>query len=679
MAGRRAGSTFFHDLVDVIRCDWLLLRRHPKLRLSAFGVCFIPAIYAVIYIASLWDPTAMAPHLPVLIVNHDAGTVFEQQTIEVGKALADKLKKDKKLGFSDEPDEARALEAVRRGDADFALLIPANFSELAVRGQQSGAGVLTVYVSEGNNYTGANVARKFAPEVTRKLNELLAEKRWSKVAAIAADSRLKIAKLKDGVTQLRDGSTQLREGLDKASAGAEKLTAGLAKADQAGGQLKAGAGKLDDASQKLVTGMKQLGGGIAQMNDKLPANSDLQKLQDGSIALADGQQKLNAGLVKLHDGSGRLVDGLDQLRTKSADIPIWGGKVSDGALRLEHGAKQINTGLEQAREGSGKLADGSEQLKGGVVALTNGVMKLGDGIRLMHSKMPPADKLDEYAEGMHKLANGNGQLANGLTALHTGSGQLNEGLKKLDDGATRLEAGLKTLDEAVPANLNIPDINPEGYASSVKTDIQVVAPVPNNGSAFATNFVPLSLWVGAVMTSFLFHYRKIPVRVQHHNRWAKTLGKMLIPILIAFFQVQIMLIALWIVLGIKAQSPLLLAFTLLSASAAFITIVMALVRWLGDTGKVIAVLFLILQLSASGAIIPIELSGQFFQDIHPWLPFTYAVAAIKVALFGAYDGRWLPQWLGLMAGPAVLLPVIVYLGPWKPQPDAQYRPALDID
>jgi putative membrane protein len=64
---------------------------------------------------------------------------------------------------------------VRKGDLEFALLIPADFSAHAVPGITRGAGQLVIYTSEGNTYGSANMARRFASEIGHQVNEMLNE------------------------------------------------------------------------------------------------------------------------------------------------------------------------------------------------------------------------------------------------------------------------------------------------------------------------------------------------------------------------------------------------------------------------------------------------------------------------------------------------------------------------
>ena len=80
--------------------------------------------------------------------------------------------------------------------------------------------------------------------------------------------------------------------------------------------------------------------------------------------------------------------------------------------------------------------------------------------------------------------------------------------------------------------------------------------------------------------------------------------------------------------------------TLALSATTFLCIVVALTRAMGDAGKAVAMIFLAVQLSSSGGILPVELSGSLFSGISPWLPLTWVVRAMKISLFDAYGGEW---------------------------------------
>ena len=64
----------------------------------------------------------------------------------------------------------------------------------------------------------------------------------------------------------------------------------------------------------------------------------------------------------------------------------------------------------------------------------------------------------------------------------------------------------------------------------------------------------------------------------------------------------------------------------------FSMVVYTTVSTFGNAGKALVIVFLVLQLSGAGGTFPIELSSRFFQTINPFLPFTYAIAAMREAV-----------------------------------------------
>ena len=69
-------------------------------------------------------------------------------------------------------------------------------------------------------------------------------------------------------------------------------------------------------------------------------------------------------------------------------------------------------------------------------------------------------------------------------------------------------------------------------------------------------------------------------------------------------------------------------------SVVFVTIVYTLVSLFRNVGKALAVILLVLQIAASGGTYPIEVMPEFFQSIHPLLPFKYAIGGLREAVGG---------------------------------------------
>jgi len=642
--------TFFRDAAAIFRMEMTLFRRFPKLRISAVGVMVIPALYALIYLASVRDPGAHTGELKAAIVNLDRGLEYRGQPVNMGKDIVATLEQKRTFGFVEVPVEEDAKLAVRQGHLAFALIIPRDFSANAVPGNEAASGRLVMYVSEGNNYNGANLAKRFAAELGHQVNINLNEKRWSLVLSTATGS----------IDQL----TQLRKGVETLKDGAHRIDGGMAKAESGSRALAAGADGLSIAVVQLTDGVKQLGAGLHTMDQQRPAKEDLTALKNGAADLVTGHTALGQGLQELQGGAQKLAEGAGQLRDETRSIPIVGGRISEGAGQLAVGATQLRTGLQGARNGQVQLADGTQKLSTGVAKLADGMTALGAGIHTAASKVPADAKLDELATGGRSLA--------------TGARDLRGGLAQLRAGSRELTAGIDLLNQSLPADMNAPDGSARGLADSVEPAMEIVAPVPNNGAGFAPNFLATSLWMGAVMSAFLFHLRRLPLAAEPASRPARLMGKLGILMGIVAMQSVVTLLMTLFLLDLHiAQLPQFMA-TLLLTSVSFLLIIVALTRAFGDAGKAAALILLILQLSSAGGVLPVELSGGIYQTLSPWLPFTWVIKALRASMFGAFNGEWLGPWLVIALVGSLTWLAACFVGTWKFVGPDEHRPAMDI-
>jgi putative membrane protein len=672
-------KSFARQTMSVVRVEWGLLQRLHKLRLSAIGVLLLPAIYALIYLSSVWDPNAHTQALPVGLVSEDAGMVYRGISVNVGRDLLDALEKKGDFTYRRYPSADAVREAVRKRDLLFALIVPADFSRQATPGGEAQRGRLIVYTSEGNSYTGAGIARRFAPEVAHRVNETLNEKRWSLVLESTAGSARSLESLRVNVIRLKDGAMQLADGTRQAQKGAAKLAAGTAPAAKGAAELAPGMSQVAEAGLQLTDGFRKAGNALKQMQSRVPAEADLRALRNGATTLANGEAMLGDALQQLRNGAGQLAGGLGEFRTRSEEAIFVGAEIARGAEKLEAGANQLHDGLRQAVTSQEKLQSGSRQLETGVYRLAAGATVMGTGLNTLAGTMPEDRKLEEFASGLRESAKGAQSLRVGLGQVNEGATTLSTVVNKLDEAAARLSTGLQLLATSLPAETPRLEGSAPGLAVSTESVLEIVAPVANNGTGLAPNFVPMALWMGALMTCFLFHVRKLPASLAQVAPVARWLGKLAVPALLVLGQVLVMLAMMVLLFDVRVPNVATFALTLAIASLSFLAIVFGMVKLLGDVGKVVAMLLLILQLSSAGALIPIELTNEFFQKISPFLPFTWVVRAFRATLFGAFDGDWLVPWLLVINAGVVATVIGALFGRWRFVEDAAYGPAIDID
>ncbi|MDE2615721.1 MAG: YhgE/Pip domain-containing protein [Burkholderiales bacterium] len=615
-----------HQLVRsswrVMATDLALFRRFPRLVLAALAIALVPAAYALIYLSSVWDPNAKTSTLPVGIVNLDQGSVHQGRTSNVGAELAQELMRSGEFGFRAMDNADGARQGVRLGRLAFAVIIPPDFSASALPGTLPGGGKVVVVLSEGNNYAAAGIARRFAAELGHQVNEALNEKRWEQVLLSADGSGKSLDMLRAGMAQLRTGARTYGEGMVRYNGLAAQLAAGL----------------------------RQVGASTRSMEPRLPGEAELKALRNGTQRLAQRQREMGAGLEQLQLGAGRLTAGATQLQEETAGLPFVGEKIAQSAGELAGGGKQLSEGLGVALNANARMARGATRIEEGTARLTEGMGLLADNLRALAVQLPEDARLETFTRSGDEL----------VRAAH------------------KLRSGIELVESALPASLGKLDGSARGLADSVEPVLEVLAPVPNNGSAFAPNMIAMALWLGAVMSVYLFNMQRLSEEHAQAPALAKSLGRYAVPALLVLLQTLLTVLVLCFGLGVVVSDPFSFSLIMLAAGQAFLALVLLLLRAFGEVGKLIVILLLTLQLAAGGGVMPIELTADFFQAVHDWLPFTWVIRALRASLFGAYDGGWLLAWLEvvLIGLGALLLSSLVR--PWKTVPAQDYRAAVEV-
>jgi putative membrane protein len=611
---------FLQSVWRIAASDAALLRRFPRYALAVSVIAMVPALYALIYLTSVWDPNSNTRALPVAIVNLDAGLQYRGHVVNVGGELTKGLMASGTFGYRTLPDAAQARLAVQHGTLSFAIVIPQDFSANAVPGVQPGAGKVTVIVSEGNNYAAAGFGRRFAQDLGHKANEILNEQRWAQVLASADGSGRSLDDLRAGVGQLRSGLQALEVDIARNTALASLWAAGARQADA----------------------------DLHRLTEKWLPEVDPRPLRGGLQRLAQRPRDLSVALEQVRSGADKIVDG--------------------AAIAQAAGTED---GGDNTPAGSAELLVGRAQLRDGLLASTETGARMGAGLVRADARLGQmADGFADLGESVQGL----GRALAQTVLLESPSA----GGKAMVQAVAQLRFGVDLAGSVLPASTAKPDGSARGLADSVEPALVILAPVENNGSAFAPNMVAMALWLGAVMIVYVFAMQTLAQEHASSSRIARTLGKFAVPAATSVAQVVLILLTLVWGLGIRMPEPATFTLILLVCAWAFLAIVYLLVRAFGEAGKLIAVMLLTLQLAAGGGLLPIELSGGLFQTLHAWLPFTWVVRALRASLFGAFDNGWLPASASVAAVGASALLAAAFVGRWKLQPAADVRPPIDV-
>ena len=378
----------------------------------------------------------------------------------------------------------------------------------------------------------------------------------------------------------------------------------------------------------------------------------------------------------LASGASQLADGGSQLQSGASQVSSGASQVSSGANQVKSGANQVTSGVKEVTDGANGVSDGAKLVQQGADRVQQGSEELDSAV---DSSLIPEGPVKEYvqssselakgtgtvAEGSLQLANGSVSLAQGSSQLANGAGGLAGGSVELADGALTLAAGAELLGNSAAQALftaagslgatanqlsAITGINEtllgDYFFSPIKLDRHEVFSVPDYGSNVAPFYIVLSMWVGALITCVMIEPKSSTGT--KYSPFEMYAGKLLIYIILSILQACVTLIGAYL-LGVHVDNPPLFIFSAILVSSVFMILIYSIISAIGTVGKGIAVILLVLQISATGGIYPIEIMHQFFQTLYPYMPMTYAIRLIRESQLGVVWSNYIPALIILLA------------------------------
>ncbi|WDQ35747.1 YhgE/Pip domain-containing protein [Paenibacillus marchantiae] len=673
--------------------------KKPKVFIPILVVLFIPVLYSGLFLNAFWDPYGKMNELPVAVVNTDQGATYNDKSLEVGQNLVDELKKSDDFNW-----QFVTREEAEKGMEDntyyMTIVIPEDFSAKAttLMDDHPEPAELIYEPNEGYNFLagqiGGTAVKQIKSKVSAKVTESYTETLLDQVEKISSGladagdgagqinegavkldegaSKLKenLSKLADGtnkletgITPLKEGTNTLAQGIDELHTGASSLSNGLSRLAAAGAKLGDGAAQAEAGGKKLQAGIQSAQEGVAKLDAGLAATEEgsakltagLQTSVGGSGKVSEGAKAVAQGLAQLAEASPELAanPAVQQLLAASQAVAAGSEQVYQGGQQLLEGSQNLQAAQQQLHQGSSQLVQGEQQLLEGATQLSAGQVQLATGLQQFNAKLSEAAAGGaKLSEGSSQLNAGAGKLVDGLDQLSEGITTIADGSRKLDDGAGDLKEGTSKLTDGsgeLATKLNDAadqtgsvkktDELVTMYAEPVQVDEHKHNEVPNYGTGFSPYFLSLGLFVGALIATLV-----VPTRsssVTDASGWNRFVSRTLAFTIMSAMQ---SLLASWLVLsglGLEVQSvPLFLLFSFVT-SLTFMYIIQALVTWLENPGRFLAILMLIFQLTTSAGTFPLELIPNWLKGFNPWLPMTYSVTGYKAVISsGQFGVAW---------------------------------------
>lgn len=685
---------------QIFKRDILRLLKNPVALVITIGICVIPSLYAWYNIVANWDPYGNTANIKVAVANNDQGTSNEYVgELNAGDETVSKLKENDQLGWVFTDADA-AVEGVKSGEYYAAIVIPDDFSA-NLTSMLTGTFTqpqLEYYCNEKKNAIAPKVTDTGAQTVEEQINETfvatVSETLVEKIQNAAGDLDAQGAETQGGILENVQRSNRALQDVRDALAGMQKTIATSkeagAKADETlaalSGQIPSLVNALDKGDALLASartssrnfasslnttlshGLTQMGKVSSNANVAVGKLSGAISAAGGKVdgALADVQMVINdvngiisdireitgidSGLIlsALEEQLAELQTLKDALQDQSTDIQNSAGAIAGAVSSLDSATQQgisamegvqqdmANTVLPQLSQGMDSFSEVSGDLTGVVTSLEPTIAQARGVLAQLTTTLDQASSTMSQADSsLEKLQGTLSTAANDVAALRA-----SESLDKLDEILGASSADLADL-----------------MSSPVTLTTKAVYPVSNYGSGVAPFYTNLALWVGGCV---LIAIIKLEVDGEGIGAFTATegyFGRWLLLVVLGFAQAFIVCCG-DLVLGMQCLRPELFVLAGIFTSFVYVNIIYALASAFKHIGKALVVILVIVQIPGSSGMYPIEMMPDFFQYLHPLLPFTYGISAMRETIGGMYGMDYAIN-LGVLA---VFLAVALFIG-----------------
>ena len=682
----------------IFQRDMMRVRNNVIALVVIIGISVVPCLYAWFNIAASWDPYSNTGNLKVAVASVDEG--YEGSLIPIEINIGDKvlsaLRENTQMEWVFTTEE-KATSGVKSGKYYAAIVIPKDFSNkmMSVFSEKVEKPEITYYSNAKENAIAPKVTDKGAGAVQRQVNEVFIETVSDTTLTVlqavsnmtqASGAETIVDNLNTNLNQIAGdltASAVLLESFSDMTGSAQKLLnstteflqtvqqqttesrqtfqetsktfSGLddsmdAAADSVGTALKSAENVYDqmdqvisgafsdesaDAQQiastldtlagqvgNVVTAYTSVRDSVAAVADKYPETSPL---VDAIVVRMDTSIQQQKNLQsKLQDSAKGLRDATTDLGTARSELKDLAAKNRENMSGVSASYKssvqkslnQLSASLTSSKQEISSLLSQLDQSANGIYKLT--------------------DTADSDLSEIQKVLGDSGEL------LAEASDRIADTTAKLDEMETsgafsELEALISGDKSAISTFL----------AAPVSLDTHKIYEIANYGSSMAPFYSVLSIWIGGIV---LVAMLKVNVS-ENCTKGLKNVklhqiyfGRFITFMIVGLFQSTLIALGDLLYLGIQCEHPFLFLLGCWFSSLVFVNIIYTLTVSLGDIGKAVSVILLVVQVAGTGGTFPIEVAPSFFRAVYPLLPFTHSMAALRETVGGMYGMNY---WIDL--------------------------------
>ena len=670
------------------------------------GVCIIPSLYAWFNIAANKDPYGNTANIKIAVANNDAGTENDMLgNLDVGGQIVDTLKENDSLGWVF-VSEDKAISGVKSGEYYAAIVIPDNFSESMVSflSGKIEQPEFDYYLNEKKNAiapkitdTGANtiqqqVNTEFVSAAAGTVADILngsVSGIGTKLDDVQNDISTKISTVSDNLKEYEKALDSFNKTVDSSNRLIEKSKKSMAtvKSDANSGvnSIKNGTDSLTLVRNDIADFANDLGAGISKAQNSLAkvntkSGINLGKISSKTESIHGQFQEMITSVESIIDKNSEMLTTLKEINKKYPsdsltnlinELDSQNSKYKTILQKLRTGSDSINdatTTSVKAVESISKIIEkNTKDIHSSKVTVENGIMTG------LNTSLDTFSNIQGTLSGILKgvgPATDNvvtlmDQLENSLDSAKKALSSTGSSIKKVQERLDKANVDISVVKTSkIYENLkdmtNLDSDKVASFMSSpVKLKTETFYSVENYGTAMTPFYTNLAIWVGGIVLIAIF---KMEVdkseKIKNFTPTQAYFGRWMLFILVGFVQALIICLGDIFILKIKCQHPILFVVAGLVAAFVYVNLIYALSLTFKHIGKAVSVILVILQIPGSAGTYPIEMTPGFFQAIHPLLPFTYGINAMREAIAGTYGHYYVKNLVILL----IYVPITLFIG-----------------
>ena len=668
------------QIIEIFKSDIKEIFRKVNTWIIIIGLIFLPSMYAWPNILSSWDPYSHTNNIKVAVISEDEGATVEGKNVNLGESLITNLKGNKNLDWQFVSSKQQAENGVKIGDFYASIVIPKSFSSditSITRGELKKA-TIEYTVNEKINAISPKITNSGASALANTIGKNFVEVANGVIFEKLHEAGVKFEENLPAIEQVKEKINNLNDNFSNYENSLNEL---IGKVDRGYNVLNTIQGTLPEIDR-------------AATNSIMLANKTNVTIKNVENFNEIMLKNINTQLDKVIEISGEVVKVAELIQKKPTNPEETKAKMKALDSRFEAAEKRLDI-AKDIFEYLNSLSDQNlfqKQLTK-INTMESDITKLrtlnkkiysnidkydtiGNNVKvefLKTSKRVNRNSIDfkkklntEVAPLIKRvLTNADTKIRNVSSVISRAQAQIPTINAKISEAEVKiqtvqgkllkLQGEMPEIKEKVQkltgivnkadgeidtnALFNLLKVDykqqAEFFANPVQLKENQLYHIKNYGSAMTPFYTVLSIWVGALLMSSLLT-TKVEDEENKYKPYQKYFGRGLLFMIISLLQTLIITLGDMYLLGTQANSPYRFVIYALLISLLFSAIIYTTVCLLGNVGKAVCIILLVLQIGSSGGTFPIQMTSSFFQALYPKVPFTYSISLLREAVGGVY-------------------------------------------